>query len=346
MGVLDFLFEGKPPASVTTYGTTTENMPRWLSDYTQGLINRANAVAAEPYQQYGGPRLASPGSDVTSGYDVARGTVEPAQAAFQQLMQSPGALAAAQPYIGQAAQTFPGQAQAYMNPYIENVVNRSTTLANRALTEKFLPALAGTFGSRGQDARSSAYRRAADRGVRDITEGLQEQAASQLASGYNTAAQTFGQDASRLAGLAGTVGNLSGRDLADRATLAAAQQQSGLTSAAALDAIGRAQQGEEQRSLDLAYQNFAEQRDYPRSTIDWMSSVIRGMPYNSQTATTSQGPPTVMSPSPIAQIGSLATGIGGILEAFKNRPRAAHQRPQARAIRQAGQALPAARPAA
>jgi hypothetical protein len=58
MAILDFLFEGKPPASVTTYGQTVENLPAWYSDYTQGLIARANAVAAEPFQTYGYPRIA------------------------------------------------------------------------------------------------------------------------------------------------------------------------------------------------------------------------------------------------------------------------------------------------
>ena len=57
-GVLDFLFEGKPPASVTTYGQTATDVPKWMSDYTQGLIARANAVAAEEYIPYEGPRIA------------------------------------------------------------------------------------------------------------------------------------------------------------------------------------------------------------------------------------------------------------------------------------------------
>ena len=54
----DFLFEGRPPKSVTTYGQTIKDVPKWLSDYTQGLIARANQAAAEPYIPYGGPRIA------------------------------------------------------------------------------------------------------------------------------------------------------------------------------------------------------------------------------------------------------------------------------------------------
>jgi hypothetical protein len=46
MSVTDFLFQGKAPPSVNTYGTTTANIPQWLSDYTQGLLAKGNAVAA------------------------------------------------------------------------------------------------------------------------------------------------------------------------------------------------------------------------------------------------------------------------------------------------------------
>jgi hypothetical protein len=58
MATLDFLFQGQPPPSVTTYGTATTGIPQFLSDYTQGLLSKANAVAGEPYQTYGAPRIA------------------------------------------------------------------------------------------------------------------------------------------------------------------------------------------------------------------------------------------------------------------------------------------------
>ena len=47
MSILDFLFEGKPPQSVTTYGQTVENIPKWMSDYTQGLIARPWDIGME-----------------------------------------------------------------------------------------------------------------------------------------------------------------------------------------------------------------------------------------------------------------------------------------------------------
>lgn len=58
MGVLDFLWQGSPPPATTTYGTATTGIPQFLSDYTQGLLSKANAIAAEPFQAYTGPRIA------------------------------------------------------------------------------------------------------------------------------------------------------------------------------------------------------------------------------------------------------------------------------------------------
>lgn len=58
MSITDFLFNGKPPASTTTYGNTTSSLPAWYSDYTQGLISKANALAATEYTPYTGARIA------------------------------------------------------------------------------------------------------------------------------------------------------------------------------------------------------------------------------------------------------------------------------------------------
>lgn len=58
MALTDFLFNGSPPASTTTYGSSTSSLPSWYNDYTQGLISKANALAATPYQAYSGARIA------------------------------------------------------------------------------------------------------------------------------------------------------------------------------------------------------------------------------------------------------------------------------------------------
>lgn len=281
MSINDFLFEGRSPTSVTTYGATTESMPRWLNEYAQGVLGRANAVGAAPYETYGGPRLADMTPDQQRSMEMTRSNV-----------------GSYLPYLQKAGQSFPQAAQSYMDPYRENVINRAGTLANRQLNEKFLPALAARFGSRGSDARSSAYRRAADRGVRDMTEGMDELAASQLSQGYAQAGTLFNQDATRF-------GNL-----------AESSQRLGIGDAASMEAIGRSQQGENQRSLDLAYGDFQQQRDYDRGSVDWMNGVLRGIP-SGRDITTSSTAPGDVPPSRLQQAGSMATGIAGILEAIR-----------------------------
>jgi hypothetical protein len=298
MGVLDFLFEGQPPQSVTTYGSTVENMPRWMSEYTQGILARANAIGSESYQPYAGPRIAG----FSPEQEQAFGAVGSNVGSYQPwLNQAGGALT-------QAAQTFPGAVDQYMSPYVTNVTDRAAQLTNRALTEQLLPAVEGKFGAAGHDPRSSAYRRTVDRGVRDLAEGLQGQNLAALHQGYGQAGELFGADASRSLGVAQQSG-----------ALGQAAQQMGLTDAAALESVGSARQGLTQRSLDTARQDFEEQRDYPRSNVNWMQGVLQGLPYESGYQTAAQSPAGAVGPSPAGQIGSVATGIAGLLEAFKAR---------------------------
>jgi hypothetical protein len=129
MGVLDFLFQGSPPASVTTYGETTSNVPTWYSDYTQGLISKANSIAAEPYQPYGQPRIAGFDPAQTAAYNQTmglQGQYQPFLDKSSNAIYNAGegsSLQAAQPYINQALQYNPltaasgsiGQAGALIN---------------------------------------------------------------------------------------------------------------------------------------------------------------------------------------------------------------------------------------
>jgi hypothetical protein len=112
MALTDFLFQGSPPPSVTTYGETTTNVPAWYNDYTQGLISKANAIAAEPYQPYGQQRIAGLDYAQNQAYDKALGLEQ----TYSPLMQGAetaitgaqgSALSTAQPYINQALQYNP-----------------------------------------------------------------------------------------------------------------------------------------------------------------------------------------------------------------------------------------------
>lgn len=342
MGVLDFLFEGRPPTSVRRYGQTVENIPKWLSDYTQGLIARANVIAAQPYQAYEGPRIASFSPDQSAAFSLTRQNVGRAQPLFQtgiaatQRAIGTDPLGRASPLIQAASQTFPQAAEEYMNPYVQNVLNRQEALAKRTLEEDFLPSLQHAFVGAGQFGSERMLERG-QKGLRDITEGLEQQRLATMADAYNQSAAQFGADASRFASLAPVVGNLAtqGAELDLRGAqqlgvLGEAAQSSALRDAAALEAIGQQQQQQGQRSLDLAYQDFQTQRDYPQQMVDWLGSVIRGLPSPRATTTTSTGPfQGEFQPSGLAQLASLGTTLKGLQE-LQNTKRGGHIRKYAK----------------
>lgn len=313
--VLDFLFEGKPAPAVSTYGNTVSGLPQWLSDYSQGILTNANAIGNAPYQPYQGQRLAGLTDDQLKAMQLVRDQTGQSPTAIQGALQAPGALQTAAPYLSTAAQTWPGAASAYMNPYMENVTNRAATLTNRALNEQLLPSLEGVFGGAGgQDVRSSAYRRAADRGVRDLAEGLQGQNLAALASGYNDSAQIFGADASRAGNLAQVAGGLQGADRSQTANLANALQTSRMNDVGALGTVGSTIQQQQQKNLDTAYQDFLTQRGYPQEMINWMASLPGQLPTPRYTQTAGSAPGTTFQPSGLSQLGSLATGAAGVLK--------------------------------
>jgi len=323
--VLDFLFEGRPPQSVNTYGETVDNIPKWMSDYTQGLIGRANVIAAEPYQAYEGPRIAGFDPSQLAAFDLTQqsvGSYQPHLEGATGLTTTAGGtnpLNVAAPFLAQSAQSFPGQVDQYMDPYIDNVLNRQEELSQRNLTENLLPAVQESFigsGAFGSDRMAEIMGRVG----RDSAEGLQGQQLGALSQAYGQAGQLFGADRSRQLQAGATAGQLAGQtgELQLRAgqqlgALGEAQRRLQAGDAASLEAVGAQQRGLGQQSLDLAYDDFLRQQNYPREQLDWMSQIVRGLPSSRTTQTTRTAPldGATFGASPLAQIAQLyATSRG------------------------------------
>jgi hypothetical protein len=209
-----------------------------------------------------------------------------------------------------------------MSPYTSNVVDEIARLGNRNLTENIVPDIQSQFIGGGQFGSS----RNADilaRGVRDAQtniSGLQSQA---LQSGWGTGANIFGADAARQqqqqqmqSGAALTAGQLSnaGAQIGASATGEAATrlgalgqlgQTLGANDAAALGAVGGAQQQQQQTGMDQAHQEFLRQQGWDTGQLGMVSNVLRGqqMPTtNTQVSNTSQGG---YGPSPLSWISAL-----------------------------------------
>ena len=147
------------------------------------------------------------------------------------------------------------------------------------------------------------------KGVRDISEGLEEQRLATLGGAYGEAADIYGGEQTRFADMGRISGALqeaaaSGmfQGAEGMARLGEFAQQAGLTDAAALEAIGAQRRGLEQGSLDLAYQDFLEQRDLPFERLGFMSDIVRGLPMGRATTRTDVGPAQVYQPSPLSQL--------------------------------------------
>jgi len=313
-GVLDFLFQGSPPPSTTTYGTSVSNIPQFMTDYTLGLLNKASAVAAEPYQPYGGPRLAQFSPEQQRAFQATsamQGQYTPAVQQGLNLTQQSGAAnipGAAAPYMATAAMAAPQVVGAYMNPYTSSVVDRIGQLAGRNLRENLMPAVnanfirAGQFGSRGMQE-------ATGRTLRDLQESTLAAQSDALQRGYGAATTAAQADLLRQSQLAQLAGNQA--EAQARTQLSAGQQMGNLAQLgqamtlkdiAALEAAGQTQQQQGQKNLDIAYQDFLEQRGYPQKQLEMMNALIRGLPYSTSGQRSETGPASIYQPSPLAQL--------------------------------------------
>lgn len=291
---LDFLFNGSPPPNTTAATVSQTNMPDWYQEYTRGLLAKSNAIAAEPYQAFGGQRIAEPSADTTQAYGLTRqnvGNYQPTMNLGQQYLTTAGG------GFNQA------EFNKYLNPYVENVNDRIAQLGQRNLTENLLPGVNQTFTGAGQFGGS----RHADftaRAVRDANESILGQQSQALMNAQNAAMQGY-QQGQQITGASGQQLGALGQSL----------QAAGLKDAAALQAIGQEQQGLEQRSLDTAYQDFLSQRDWDLNRAQFLNQQIRGFNPPTSTATSSSQPGNYQtySPSPLAQLagtGMAAYGAG------------------------------------
>lgn len=133
------------------------------------------------------------------------------------------------------------------------------------------------------------------------TQGSQALNLAQLLSqNYNTNTSQQMQAAQGLSGLAQT------------------NQGLGLQGAAAQEAAGQAQQAQQQNSLTTAYQDFLNQRNYPQQQVDFLSSIIHGLPVNTSSYQSATGPATTsqLQPSALGQAAGAGVGIAGLSKLF------------------------------
>jgi hypothetical protein len=227
--ISSFLFEGKPPPNVNKYGTTTTSVPAWLENYVQGTLNKANRIAAQPYQTYGGQRIAAPNADMQAGWQMARDTASSYQPYFQSAQASlgasgaGGAAGAAAPFIGAAAGM---SATGAASPYLNAASMGSNTLVSGYLSP-YQNAVVDQIGRKGQETLQSnlhtlgddfikagslggtRHMDAAGRAATTMTQAVTDAQGQLLNQGYQTALGAAQNDLARQAQIGQTMGQLT-----------------------------------------------------------------------------------------------------------------------------------------
>lgn len=291
MSALDFLFGSQPPTSFLSPSSTESTLPQWYQDANIGLLTRASSIANEPYTPYQGPRIA--GLDPLQQQAVG----DAANAGI------PGGntLNTAANVTGDASTLFdPNQFNQFMSPYTEGVVNRIGELGQRNLSENLLPEVNQSFMGSGMPFGS----RHADftaRAVRDANESTLGQQSLALQQAQQQAMQDYQGALGRQATAGGL---LSG--------IGTAQTENQLKSGGYQQLTGALPQQQNQSNLDLAYQDFLNQKNYPKSQLDIVNSILRGYSPTANTTTYNSGAlPASATTSPIGQsIGALSSFFG------------------------------------
>jgi hypothetical protein len=272
------LIDPAQPSTSTVQQTT--QLPDYLAPFVNRYLNRGEAQSNEAYIPYGDPRLADFNQDQ--------------QAAFQQYRDlNPNTPQAAQGsgIVGEAANRLlaqggqrwdQSQADHYMSPYMQSVVDVQKREMQRDF-DKQVPVMdaaaqrASAFGGDRHGIIQAEAQRNLGQRLGDIqTAGMQ--------SAYTNAQGQFNADQNRqTTSLTGAAG--AGNTLAN---IGQTQFQNQLASAQGLMGVGNQQQGLNQSSLNIGYQDFLNQRQHPYQQIDYARGLIQGLPVG-QTMTANTG---------------------------------------------------------
>ena len=247
--------------------------------------------------------------------------------------------------------TDPRSMQAFMNPYIQSSLNPQLQMMDlqNAQTQQKNQAQAvgqGAFGGnrsavlQGQtqfnnnlakqnligQGYNTAFNQAqqaqqfgANLGLQGLQTGLQGQQIG--LQGLQQAGNLYGQGmtgaqiglqgvGAQQAGYAGA--NQAAQNLGQLGQTQFAQQQA-ITND--MQRAGAVQQAQQQQGLDVDYQNYLNQKNYPYQQLAFQSDMLRGLPLTQQSTSMYQAPPNLASQA--GGLGMTALGVYGMSGGFK-----------------------------
>jgi hypothetical protein len=291
-----------PSPSPAPTSTSTTTIPEYAKPYAERMLGKTEALTESPYQTYGGQRLATATPEQQAVRQNVAAMQQPGQFAAGTGLAAAGglnALGAGQQYMAMA--TSPGAQQAFMSPYMQNVVDLQKQEAIRdaqkgQLAQNLAAARQGTYGGARQLLAGTERERNLQQNLANIQATGAQKAYEQAMQGMQFGTQAGIQGATAASQAGATLGQLG-----------IGQQQQALDLAKAQEAFGGMGQAEQQKALDIQYQDFLQQQQNPYKQLGFMSDILRGSANLTATGgkTVYEAPPSVAS-----QIGGL--GLAGL----------------------------------
>jgi hypothetical protein len=332
--------KGGSKNTVQKQEVTQSNIPEYARPYFENMMQRAGSALTTPYQTYGQERIAGFTDQQKNLQNEMMGQKTPGQFGMATDFANQAGLGALNAGKYSAAQYGPAatydptkfnvqmfgneQAQQYMSPYIQNVLDiqkrEATGDAKRGQLMQDLGAsrqgayggsrqlLAGmererNLGQQMGDIQAkglqSAYESAQQQFERDRRQDFEAQQAAeqskQFGAGFGEQSRQFGADFGERSRQFGADLGLRGYGLAGDmaqklANIGSAQQQGDLARFGMQQGTAAQQQALNQQYLDMAYQDFMRQRDYPMEQLQQYSGFLRGLPVTPNTTATTYAP--------------------------------------------------------
>lgn len=320
-----------PAPAATSQQINQTTIPEYAKPYVESTLGKASALGEQKYQAYGGERQAGFTPLQQQAQSGAQGMQPSATTgAATQLAGAAGLGALGAQYAPtqfQGGQFGQQQADQYMSPYMQNVVDVQQREAQRqadiATVGRNAQATgAGAFGGSRQAIMDAEAGRnlATQQGTIQAT-GLQN-AFNQAQTQYNTD-QSRGMQAAQLGeqskqygagyGMQGLQTALQGAG--QLGALGGQQFQQGVDINKLQQATGATQQAQQQQALTQQYQDFLAQKQHPYQQLSYMSDMLRGLPMSQSTQSLFQAPPSNLSTA--VGLGTAALGASQLMKMAK-----------------------------
>jgi len=304
--------KGAKKQQLQSQTTTQAAPPSYAQPYVNDILSRAQNASYQPYQAYGGNRIAG----FTDAEKTAREGIMGLKAPTQFNTATEMATKAGNYTPGTFntdSFTDAGMASKYMSPYMQNVVD---VQKRKAKEDAQQTQLAGNLGASRQGTYGGSRQLLATMNrERDLATQMGDLQAKGSQDAYTAAMDQYRNEADRRMDAQKQIEN--SRQFGSNQALSAANQLSQLGSAqqssdinryAAMTGVGETERNLRQKALDMQYRDFTDQRDYEKNQLRDYSDIVGAQPEGNRTES--------VYGQPADQTGALIGAAGSIGSAY------------------------------